>query len=148
MQLEWWHWAVGGILLVIAELAVPGFVLIWFGVGALAVAVMLALLPATGINAQLLVWLVVSVGLLSAWLKVFRRDMHKTRIGMSAEVSPVGEIGLLTRDVAPFQNGEIRLQKPMLGSDVWPCIADVALNAGDRVKVLAVEGSLLKVGKS
>ncbi|SMB28292.1 conserved protein of unknown function [Sterolibacterium denitrificans] len=148
MQVEWWHWVVGGILLTVAELVMPGFVLIWFGLGALAVAALLALLPATGLTAQLLLWLVVSVSLLIVWFKVFRRDAHKTRIGMS-EVSLVGEIGLLTRAVGPFQKGEIRLQKPMLGSDVWPCIADadVVLNTGERVKVLAVEGSLLKVGK-
>lgn len=147
MQFEWWHWAVGGILLVIAELGMPGFVLIWFGLGALLVAALLAALPETGVTAQLAVWLVVSMSLLAVWFKVFRRDAHKTRIGMSG-VSLVGEIGLLTHDVAPFQKGEIRLQKPMLGSDVWPCIADVALRAGERVKVLAVEGSLLKVGKT
>ncbi len=37
MQLEWWHWAVTGILLILSELAVPAFVLVWFGLGALLV---------------------------------------------------------------------------------------------------------------
>ncbi|MBV2235294.1 MAG: NfeD family protein [Sterolibacterium sp.] len=146
MQLEWWHWAVGGILLVIAELALPGFVVIWFGLGALLVALLLALLPDIGLTTQLLVWLMVALSLLAVWFKVFRRDAHKTRIGMS-QASLLGEIGLLTHDVAPFQKGQMRLQKPMLGSELWPCIADTALCAGERVKVLAVEGSLLKVGK-
>ena len=31
MELAWWHWAVGGIVLIVAELVVPSFVLIWFG---------------------------------------------------------------------------------------------------------------------
>ncbi len=35
MEMEWWQWAVAGIVLVLAELAVPAFVLIWFGLGAL-----------------------------------------------------------------------------------------------------------------
>ena len=37
MDFEWWHWIVLGIALVIAELAVPAFFVIWFGLGALLV---------------------------------------------------------------------------------------------------------------
>jgi len=32
-----------------------------------------------------------------------------------------------------------------MDSDVWPCIADEAIAAGERVKVVAVDGQLLKV---
>jgi len=98
------------------------------------------------LTAQLAVWLVVSVALVACWFKFFKPNMHKTRIGMS-DANVLGEIGLLARDVSPFEKGEVRFQKPMVGSDVWPCIADEAIAAGQRVRVLAVEGSLLKVGK-
>ncbi|MDD5177240.1 MAG: hypothetical protein PHQ05_12550 [Sterolibacterium sp.] len=37
MQLDWWQWAVAGIALILAELAVPAFVLVWFGLGGLVV---------------------------------------------------------------------------------------------------------------
>ena len=33
MQLEWWAWIVGGIGLIVAELAIPSFFVIWFGLG-------------------------------------------------------------------------------------------------------------------
>jgi len=88
----------------------------------------------------------VSVSLVGLWFKIFKPNIHKTHVGMS-DYNLVGEIGLLTREVAPFQNGEVRFQKPMLGSDVWPCMADDAIPAGTRVRVVSVEGSLLKVGK-
>jgi membrane protein implicated in regulation of membrane protease activity len=146
MELEWWHWAVAGIALILAELAVPAFVLVWFGLGALVVALVVAL-AAIGVTAQLSVWLVVSLVLVFLWFKVFRPERHKTRIGMSAPAM-IGEIGLLARDVAPFEKGEVRFQKPLLGTDTWPCIADEAIRAGDRVRVIAVEGSLLKVGRT
>jgi signal peptidase I len=42
MQPEWWHWAVSGIVLILAELVVPAFVLVWFGLGALLVALVVA----------------------------------------------------------------------------------------------------------
>ena len=145
MQPEWWHWAVAGIVLILAELAVPAFVLVWFGLGALVVALVAALADIS-LTAQLSVWLFVSVVLVFLWFKVFKPGSHKTRIGMS-DANVVGEVGLLTHDVAPFQKGEVRFQKPILGADSWECIADEAVKAGERVRVLAVEGSFLKVGK-
>lgn len=146
MDLEWWHWAVGGIVLVVAELAVPSFVLIWFGVGALAVALLKAVAD-PGLTAELAVWLIVSLSLVVAWFRVFKPNMHKTRIGM-ADANVVGEVGMLVRDVAPFEKGEVRFQKPILGADVWECIADDAIRSGERVRVLDVEGSFLKVGRA
>jgi membrane protein implicated in regulation of membrane protease activity len=146
MEFAWWHWAVAGLILILAELAVPAFVLIWFGLGALVVAIVAAVSPETGITAQLAVWLVVSIALVGLWFKIFKPNVHKTRVGMS-DYNLVGEIGLLTRAVAPFQNGEVRFQKPMMGSDVWPCMADEVIPAGSRVRVLTVEGSFVKVGK-
>lgn len=147
MLMEWWQWAVGGLLLILAELAVPAFVLIWFGLGALLVALLLAVLPHLGWTAQLTIWLIGSLAFVALWFKWFKPNRHKTRVGMS-EANIIGEIGLLTHEVAAFQKGEVRFQKPMLGSDVWPCIADEQISAGARVRVLAVEGSLLKVGKT
>lgn len=145
MEILWWHWAVGGIALIVAELVVPSFVLIWFGLGALVVALAVAGAD-IGLTAQLALWLLVSLILVAAWFNVFKPGMHKTRIGM-ADADVVGEVGLLVRDVAPFEKGEVRFQKPILGADVWECIADEAIGSGARVKVLAVEGSFLKVGR-
>jgi hypothetical protein len=42
----------------------------------------------------------------------------------------------------------VRFQKPVLGSDTWDCISDEAIRSGERVRVLEVEGSLMKVGKT
>ena len=146
MELAWWHWAVGGIVLIMAELAVPSFVLIWFGLGALAVALAVAV-ASIGFTAQLGLWLVVSLALVAGWFKVFKPGLHKTRIGM-ADAHVIGEVGMLVRDVAPFEKGEVRFQKPILGADVWECIADEPIRSGERVRVIEVEGSFLKIGRA
>ena len=145
MELAWWQWAVGGIVLILAELAVPSFVLIWFGLGALLVALVLAV-AGIGLTTQLALWLAVSLALVAGWFKIFKPGMHKTRIGM-ADANVTGEIGVLVRDVAPFEKGQVRFQKPILGDDVWDCIADETIKSGMRVRVQSVEGSFLKVGK-
>lgn len=146
MQPEWWHWAVLGIGLIIAELAVPAFFIVWFGLGALLVSVVVLVAPSLGLTAQLLTWTVASVAMVVIWFRIFKPGMHKTRIGMS-DSNIVGEVGMLIRDVEPFQKGQVRFQKPLVGSEVWDCIADEPIKSGERVKVLGIEGSFLKVGR-
>jgi inner membrane protein len=146
MVLEWWHWLVAAVALAIVELAIPAFVLIWFALGALLVALVTLVLPAFSLTGQLVVWLIASVGMVYWWFKIFKPGHRKTLIG-TADANLVGEIGLLARAVAPFEKGEVRFQKPLLGVDTWPCIADSAIAAGERVKIVAVEGSMLKVDR-
>ena len=147
MQPEWWHWAVLGIGLIIAELAVPAFFIVWFGLGALLVSLIVLVAPSLGLTAQLLIWTVASVAMVVIWFRIFKPGMHKTRVGMS-DSNIVGEVGMLTRDVEPYQKGQVRFQKPLVGSESWECISDEAIKSGERVKVLGIEGSFLKVGKA
>lgn len=141
----WWHWAILGLALIVTELVVPAFVMVWFGLGAMIVALLLAILgDGLSWTGQLACWLVSSTALTAMWFKVFKPGQMKSRAGAS-NPDVIGEIGLLSRAVAPFERGEVRFQKPILGGDVWPCIADTAIASGSRVKVVAIEGSLLKV---
>jgi membrane protein implicated in regulation of membrane protease activity len=100
-------------------------------------------------SAQILLWTAASVAMTVLWFKVLRKDGEKTRSGQAD--AALGEIGVLVRAVEPLgvesARGEVRFQKPIIGSDVWPCLADEAIAAGERVKVLAVVGQILKVGK-
>ena len=145
MNPEWWHWIVGGIVLVLAELVIPSFFIVWFGLGALLVG-LLALAFDLSLTAQLATWTLASRAMVSRWFRVFKQSFVKTRAG-TADGEAIGEIGLLVGAVAPFERGKVRFQRPVLGSDEWVCLADTAIAAGDRVKVVAVEGSFLKVSK-
>jgi membrane protein implicated in regulation of membrane protease activity len=80
------------------------------------------------------------------WFRVFKQSFQKTRIGTAGDA--IGEIGLLVAAVAPFERGKVRFQRPVLGSEEWVCVADTAIAAGERVRVVAVEGSFLKVSKT
>lgn len=147
MQPEWWHWAVLGIALIVAELAIPAFVLVWFGLGALLVALVLLALPQAGLTFQIGLWTLASLAMVVLWFRIFKPSLHKTRIGRS-DANVIGEIGLLVQDVEPFRRGQVRFQKPILGADLWECIADEKIASGARVRVLGVEGSLLRIGRT
>jgi membrane protein implicated in regulation of membrane protease activity len=147
MQFLWWHWIVFGIALTLLELAVPAFFLVWFGVGALIVGLLLLVVPELGFAWQVILWSACSLVFIWLWFKVFKPNMHKTRAGMSRG-ELVGEVGLVTRDIRPFEKGQIRFQKPILGDDLWEALAEVEIKAGERVRVLDVEGNTLKVSKA
>jgi len=149
MELAWWHWMVLGLGLGLLELVIPSFFIIWFGLGALLVGVAMLAAPGIAFSTQIMLWTLASVLMTVLWFRVFRKDYGKTRSGQANEA--LGETGVLVRAVEPLGmesgRGEVRFQKPIMGSDVWPCLADEAIAAGERVRVLAVDGQLLKVGK-
>lgn len=147
MNFEWWAWIVGGLALIVAELAIPSFFIVWFGLGALLVGLLMLAVPDLSLTAQLATWTLASLAMVALWFRVFKPGFHKTRIGM-ADGEVLGEIGLLVSAVAPFERGKVRFQRPLLGSDEWVCLADATIAAGERVKVVAVEGSFLKVRKA
>ncbi|MDE2598012.1 MAG: NfeD family protein [Rhodocyclaceae bacterium] len=147
MQIEWWHWIVAGVALLLCELAIPIFVLVWFGLSAVFVGILLVILPSVGLTAQLGLWLALSLVLVFYWFRIFKPGQHKTRVGMS-DGNLIGEVGLLTHAVAPFQKGEVRFQKPLLGSEVWTCIAEEEIPAGERVRIVEIEGSMLRITRA
>lgn len=145
--IDWWHWALAGLGLVLLELAVPAFFMLWFGVGALLVGLVLLLLPGLSLTTQIVAWIIASVAMVVVWFRVFKRSQHKTLVGTSAgEI--IGEAGLLVSAVAPFQRGKVRFQRPVLGTEEWACMADDSIASGERVRVVSVEGSFVKVTKA
>jgi inner membrane protein len=147
IELLWWHWAVIGFGFILAELLLPAFVLVWCGLGAFLVMIALLLFPDLGTTVQILLWSITSVLMVVLWFKVFKHDTHKIFVGRaSAHIE--GEVGLLTEPVAPFRNGRVRFQKPILGSDNWECVANETIASGTRVKVVSVDGSVVTVAKA
>lgn len=144
MSVEWWYWLVGGIGLILLELAIPAFYVIWFGFGALLISALALLAPGLSLPAQIVLWMLASIGMTTLWFKVFKRTAQGTLIG-TADGDVIGEAGLLVQAVAPFQRGKVRFQRPILGSEEWACTADVEIAAGNRVKLVSVEGSFVKV---
>ncbi len=145
--IEWWHWEIAGLALVLLELAVPTFFVLWFGFGAMLVGLVLLVQADLSLTAQISTWVVASVAMTVLWFRVFKRSQHKTLVG-TAGGEVIGEVGLLVSAVAPFERGRVRFQRPVLGAEEWVCVAESAIAAGERVRVVSVEGSFVKVAKA
>lgn len=146
MEFLWWHWAILGFGLILSELMIPAFFMVWFGLGAFLVAMTLAIwidMPLTG---QIIVWTISSIMMTILWFRVFKTNYHKILTGR-ASAALIGEIGMIAAAVAPFKNGKVRFQKPMIGSDIWDCSSKEEITAGTRVRVESVEGNTVTVSK-
>lgn len=145
--MEWWHWIVAGIALVLLELVVPSFFVLWFGLGAVIVGLLTLIAPGFPLTGQILLWAAASAVMTVLWFRVFKPSLHKTRIG-TAEGELIGEIGLLVADATPFARGKVRFQRPVLGAEEWPCTAEAEIAAGTRVKLVSIEGNFFKVARA
>ncbi|APR02924.1 NfeD family protein [Thauera chlorobenzoica] len=145
--IEWWHWEIAGLALVLLELVVPTFFVLWFGFGAMLVGLVLLVQADLSLTAQISTWVAASVAMTVLWFRVFKRSQHKTLVG-TAGGEVIGEVGLLVSAVAPFERGRVRFQRPVLGAEEWVCVAESAIAAGERVRVVSVEGSFVKVAKA
>ncbi|HRD94766.1 MAG TPA: NfeD family protein [Accumulibacter sp.] len=143
---EWWHWMVLGLALTMAEIAIPAFFVVWFGIGAAGVGVVLLLAPGLALSAQFLLWAAFSAALVWVWFRHLQ-PRTVTTVGTSA-AKVAGEVGVLVADITPDSRGQVRFQKPILGADAWEAYADTAIAAGERVRIVAVEGSYVKVEKA
>lgn len=145
MGLEYWHWLVFGMILIIAELFIPSFTIFWFGLGAMAVGGLIWLVPSMDLTAQLLLWTVFSALMTAFWFLVMKpRMVDKTRAGMSREAL-LGETGQVIRIPDGERRGLVRFSKPLLGSDEWSFICDEPVHIGDRVQIRDLSGNTLVV---
>ena len=134
-------WLAAGLVLVVAELATPGgFVIIFFGIGALAVGVLSLSGLVTNVPLQFLLFSVLSV----ASLAILRsRLQSRIQTPPSSNVdSLVGVVAMVQERMAPRAIGRVEVRGSM-----WAArnTSDTTLDPGQRARVAAVDGLTLAV---
>ena len=145
--MAWGYWIIGGFCLMGLDLIFPSFTLIWFGQGALAVGLLKALWPELPAVAQVLLWPVASISFTLMWFK-YLKPRGQAKNNALAREKVVGETGSIIRAAdRSCDRWTVRFASPLLGEDEWCCYADEELQVGDRVRVMDIEGQVLKVAK-
>ena len=145
LTIQPWHWLAFGMILIISELFIPSFTIIWFGFGAIIVSGIVWFFPDLAISIQVFIWAVASALLTACWFLAVKPLMKdKTTAGISLE-AVLGEFGLVVR--APHGNlrGVVKFTTPLLGSEEWQFISKDKVAQGDRVTVVNVSGNTLIV---
>ncbi len=144
----YWHWLVLGMLLIIAELFVPSFTIIWFGLAAVVVSMLLLLIPAMTLSWQVFAWAIASCAMTFLWFRFIKpRMVDRTQAGISREAL-LGQTGQVIKTPVEGRNGMVRFTVPILGDDEWPFFCDQPVTAGDRVAVKEISGNTLVVEKT
>jgi membrane protein implicated in regulation of membrane protease activity len=115
--------------------------------GAIAVGIVALIIPATPVWLQVLLWAGASVAFTLMWFKYLKPRGERTKSGQSKEAI-VGESGMIIRGTADsYEKGTVKFRMSILGADEWTCYADEPLAVGDNVRVIDIEGQVLKVTK-
>ena len=144
-EIKFWYWLAVGMVLILFELVVPSFTIIWFGLGAILVALLVWIFPDLAASLQLFSWAVASIFFTVFWFLFFKPKMlDKTKAGVALE-AVIGQSGLVIQAPLPNKRGVIKFTTPLLGSEEWQFLCQENVETGDRVTVTDVSGNTLIV---
>ncbi len=143
-QFIWIFWTVLGVCLIVAEIFTLGFVLLWFGIGAMAAALIAFL--GFGIGWQFAAFALVSILLTGLSRVIFtnflsRSDEDSYKSAVDALPGKVGTVTIASQGA--MQEGAVKV----FGS-IWtafPADEDTILIEGEKVEVVSVKGSSIYV---
>ena len=142
----WILWCVLGAVLIVAEIFTSGFVLLWFGIGALAAA-FAGIIGIDSLAIQFAIFAVVSISLTAASRTIFvnyfsrENDGPSLRSGVDALPGKVGTV--VSSSKGALHEGAVKV----FGSTwtAYPAPGEPPLEAGERVSVERVEGASIYV---
>ena len=143
-QIAWILWLVLGVGLIVAEIFTLGFVLLWFGIGAIAAAVVGAF--GGGLLLQFLVFAIVSIALTAMSRTLFSTYFsHDDKNAMKSGVDSLpGKIGT----VAASSKGALNEGAVKVFGSTWtayPIDGESELVEGEKVEVVEIKGSSIYV---
>jgi len=142
----WIFWVVLGAILVIAEIFTTGFVLLWFGIGALA-AGLAGLIGIHSIPLQFLIFAVVSIALTAASRTIFVNYFSREKSGGDLKSGFEGLPGKIGTVVSSSRGALHEGAVKVFGSTwtAYPADGEEPLEAGDRVVVERIQGASIYV---
>ncbi len=141
-MIEFWHWWVAAVVLAGVETVAPGAAFLWLGGAAGLVGVVLLAFPDLGWEGQLLLFAALSIVAVLAGRAVFRRSgLHAAPSVLNRRAEQY--VGTLHTLESAIVNGRGRAQ---VGDSTWS-VEGPDLPAGTKVRVVAVNGAVLKVRK-
>lgn len=132
----WLIWFLAGVGVMLAELAVPGFVIIFFGLGCMGAAAVAAFVP-DAYSAQVIVFLLVSILTLLTLRKVAMRIFVGASHGPEKE--DVGNIAVgarisIDKDIEPGRVTRVRYR-----GTLWDAVSQDQIVAGSEAEITGVD---------
>ncbi len=134
-------WFILGLVLLLLELVIPGFVIIFFGIGAWATA-LLCLVANPGFNLQAIVFAVTSVLSLIALRKMLQKRYFYTDSKLSEKVEDefTGREAVALSDILPGKTGRVEFK-----GTTWKAESDIEILEGQTVIIRKIDNVKLIV---
>jgi len=136
-----WYWIVGGAVLAGLEIVVPGVFLLWIGLGAVVVGLLLTTFPDLPMTWQLLIFAGSMIASIGTGFFIQRHGRsEQTAAPLNREMD--GMVGRTLIAVDDFVAGRGRVR---VGDTTYPAVSTEPISSGSEVRVLAIDEGRLRV---
>lgn len=136
---EFWHWWAFGFAFLILEMLAPGFILLWFGVSAFLVGVLLTFVDLSP-HMQLSIWAGLSIVDILMW-RAIRKKIPQTSDDSLLNQRGQQYVGRQFTLEEATSNGYGKIK---VDDTTWKILVEDDIEAGKTVTVTGVEGVILK----
>jgi membrane protein implicated in regulation of membrane protease activity len=136
-----WYWIIGGALLAGLEILVPGIFLLWIGLGAVVVGLLLAAFPGLSDAWQLLIFAGAMLASIGIGVFVQRRGRSAPNATqLNCELSNMVGRTFIAVDDFIVGHGRVRV-----GDTTYSAVSTEPVAANSTVRVMAIDGNRLRV---
>ena len=134
LEIFWW-WFIAGAMLIVAEFAVPGVFICFFGVGAILTGLAVWFFPSLSLTAQIAIFTVLSVGFLVGCRRFMPKSFRGSKNVDRSDIENddiVGAEVVVTEAIAPDAPGQVEFR-----GTVWTARADRVIAVGERASIVS-----------
>ena len=140
MELNSWHWGIIAVVLIVLEMFAPGAFMVWLGVAAAVVSIVMVIFPTMGWETQFMIFAVISVASIYGW-RVYTRKHPPTTDQPNLNQRGEQYVNRVFTLAEPVVNGQGKIK---VDDSTWKIEGDDC-DTGTQVRVTGVDGVVLKI---
>lgn len=137
-----WIWIIAGAVIAGLEIVVPGVFLLWIGLGAFAVGLILTLAPDLPLAWQMLIFAVAMLSSIGLGFAIQRRSKAEGAPMLNQDLQAM--IGRRYVALADFEAGRGRIR---VADTSFAVVSDDPIKQGELVEVTAIDGARPRVSR-
>jgi len=139
-------WAILGLLFIVLEFLIPGFVIFFFGAGAVLTSILTAIIPFLQgkFLLQIAIWLASSVISLFALRRYFPKSFRGTVLNPDKDTTDSGAMATVAEKITPKKPGRIKYQGTTWNAECY----EGEFSEGETVEILQKKNLTYIVKKS
>lgn len=145
--MDFYLWFIVALAFFILEILTPGFVLMWFGAGAL-VSGLLDVFGIHNLTVQILVFAITSIILVTLSRTIFKNIFMRASPGAGLKTNMdavIGKVGVVTEKIDP----DLSVGRVLIEGQDWAAITEdkSTIDVNVKIHVIGFEGARLQVKK-